>query len=108
MDPEVGHDEVGGCSHSDNDRLDLMRPSARWRRTRVPTTDEPDKLLSRFRDKRGAGDGVRTRDIQLGKLALYQLSYTRTVGLKADNDHKGYHSMERTSMFARALWLCQV
>ena len=25
----------------------------------------------------GAGDGGRTRDIQLGKLALYQLSYTR-------------------------------
>ncbi len=24
-----------------------------------------------------AGDGGRTRDIQLGKLALYQLSYTR-------------------------------
>jgi hypothetical protein len=26
---------------------------------------------------RGAGDGVRTRDIQLGKLTLYQLSYSR-------------------------------
>lgn len=25
----------------------------------------------------GAGDGVRTHDIQLGKLALYQLSYPR-------------------------------
>ena|GEM_PF-2854870 len=25
----------------------------------------------------GAGDEVRTRDIQLGKLTLYQLSYTR-------------------------------
>jgi hypothetical protein len=24
-----------------------------------------------------AGDGTRTRDIQLGKLTLYQLSYTR-------------------------------
>ena len=24
-----------------------------------------------------AGDGIRTRDIQLGKLVLYQLSYTR-------------------------------
>lgn len=30
-------------------------------------------LLSLFR----AGDEVRTRDIQLGKLTLYQLSYTR-------------------------------
>jgi hypothetical protein len=27
-----------------------------------------------------AGDGTRTRDIQLGKLTLYQLSYTRWVG----------------------------
>ena len=25
----------------------------------------------------GAGDGIRTRDPQLGKLMLYQLSYTR-------------------------------
>ena len=25
----------------------------------------------------GAGDGVRTRDPELGKLVLYQLSYTR-------------------------------
>ncbi len=29
------------------------------------------------RRKLGAGDGVRTRDIQLGKLTLYQLSYAR-------------------------------
>ena len=27
----------------------------------------------------GAGDGIRTRDIQLGRLELYQLSYTRDV-----------------------------
>src|SRR5262249_3095713 len=26
----------------------------------------------------GAGDGSRTRDLQFGKLMLYQLSYTRT------------------------------
>jgi hypothetical protein len=26
-----------------------------------------------------AGDGTRTRDIQLGKLTLYQLSYTREI-----------------------------
>jgi hypothetical protein len=28
-------------------------------------------------EERGAGDGVRTRDIQLGKLTLCQLSYSR-------------------------------
>jgi hypothetical protein len=27
----------------------------------------------------GAGDGTRTRDVQLGRLELYQLSYTRNV-----------------------------
>ena len=27
----------------------------------------------------GAGNGARTRDIKLGKLALYQLSYARPV-----------------------------
>ncbi len=29
----------------------------------------------------GAGDETRTRDIQLGRLALYQLSYSRDTGL---------------------------
>ena len=28
-------------------------------------------------EKNGAGEGARTLDIQLGKLMLYQLSYTR-------------------------------
>ena len=30
----------------------------------------------------GAGDGIRTRDIDLGKVALYQLSYSRLGKLK--------------------------
>ena len=29
----------------------------------------------------GAGNGIRTRDIQLGRLTLYQLSYSRAVPL---------------------------
>ncbi len=32
----------------------------------------------------GAGDETRTRDIQLGRLKLYQLSYSRTRKLLAD------------------------
>jgi hypothetical protein len=32
-----------------------------------------------LRVKAGAGDGIRTRDIDLGKVALYQLSYSRTL-----------------------------
>ena len=43
----------------------------------------------------GAGDGIRTRDIDLGKVALYQLSYSRfnpliLVGVRlAVNDSTG-------------------
>ena len=38
-------------------------------------TQKPDQLWSSF----GAGDEIRTRDPQLGKLMLYQLSYTRNT-----------------------------
>ena len=34
---------------------------------------------SQVSEKIGAGNGVRTRDIQLGKLTLYQLSYARAI-----------------------------
>ena len=36
---------------------------------------------------RGAGDGIRTRDIQLGRLELYQLSYTRLSRLRLPEPH---------------------
>ena len=39
------------------------------------STTEP--LEQFFIGENGAGDAIRTRDIQLGRLALYQLSYTR-------------------------------
>ena len=29
----------------------------------------------------GVGDGIRTRDVQIHSLALYQLSYTHRMGL---------------------------
>ena len=32
----------------------------------------------------GAGDEIRTRDPQLGRLMLYQLSYTRSIQLKEE------------------------
>jgi hypothetical protein len=34
-------------------------------------------VYSTARNKKRADDGLRTRDLQLGKLALYQLSYVR-------------------------------
>ena len=37
----------------------------------------------------GAGDGVRTRDIQLGKLTLCQLSYSRSGVAPADSVRPG-------------------
>jgi hypothetical protein len=33
--------------------------------------------MESHQSKTGAGDETRTRDINLGKVALYQLSYTR-------------------------------
>ena len=51
-------------------RVRFRRGSLRWRR----------RKSRRARELGGAGDGVRTRDIQLGKLTLYQLSYARRVG----------------------------
>ena len=41
--------------------------------------DEFIGYLSKNIQISGAGDGVRTRDPELGKLVLYQLSYTRIV-----------------------------
>jgi hypothetical protein len=36
-------------------------------------------FMARSREKNGAGDEIRTRDINLGKVALYQLSYSRSA-----------------------------
>ena len=36
-------------------------------------------VLRNHADLRRAGDGARTRDIKLGRLALYQLSYSRDI-----------------------------
>ena len=36
-----------------------------------------DKVNRRHKAKNGAGNEVRTRDLNLGKVALYQLSYSR-------------------------------
>ena len=40
------------------------------------STTEPLELIILLKYN-GAGDAIRTRDIQLGRLALYQLSYAR-------------------------------
>ncbi len=45
----------------------------------------PDRRRVRGGEQNGAGNGVRTRDLKLGKLALYQLSYARNreMGFKS-------------------------
>ena len=40
-------------------------------------TDTKGKLMLPFFDIPGAGNETRTRDLNLGKVALYQLSYSR-------------------------------
>ncbi len=41
------------------------------------------KHFEKVRRRIGAGDGIRTRDINLGKVALYQLSYSREGKLRS-------------------------
>ena len=48
----------------------------------LPRKCSTTELCGRFKDRRGkreggAGDRVRTGDVQLGRLTLYQLSYSR-------------------------------
>jgi hypothetical protein len=58
-------------------------PRARTRRgcraPRALRTSSPTRWRRRALSSSGAGDGTRTRDPELGKLMLYQLSYARTA-----------------------------
>ncbi len=59
-------------------RFELMTSSLPRRRS-TPELRGPE---SHSIMKRGAGDEARTRDPQLGRLMLYQLSYSRTNHFK--------------------------
>ena len=50
----------------------------------------------------GAGNEIRTRDLNLGKVALYQLSYSRK--LEKSNERAWYHfqNLERETRFELA------
>ena len=64
-------------------------PQAIWRKIRP--RKEADNLPRFPRDsgeRRKAGEGTRTLDIQLGKLALYQLSYARDFGECSTRDNR--------------------
>ena len=72
-------------SPESNQAANRLRGEARLARQRIvhlsPFTRQILGILARRRTAiqraRGAGDGIRTRDIQLGRLALYHLSYPR-------------------------------
>ena len=49
----------------------------------IQSIGQRDKSYIQPFTKTGAGDEIRTRDNQLGKLVLYQLSYTRLNTTKA-------------------------
>ncbi len=49
----------------------------------------------------GAGDGIRTRDPNLGKVVLYQLSYTREKRSGKDKDY--YPNFREKNQAARAI-----
>ena len=64
----------------------VPRPSTVLRQVDAPTAPKTGRMKSPShgrsrgqygRNFLGAGDGARTRDIDLGKVALYQLSYSR-------------------------------
>src|SRR5215468_1451895 len=56
----------------------------------------------------GAGNGIRTRDIQLGRLTLYQLSYSRLLLRSASGGWRGLDSNQRRRRAGRftvcSLW----
>jgi hypothetical protein len=51
-----------------------------------------------------AGDEARTRDIQLGRLTLYQLSYSRLVVLVVDGEGFEPSKRARGGFTVRSLW----
>jgi hypothetical protein len=53
------------------------------RRNVPPKTDSETRRATRTSS--GAGDGIRTHDVQLGRLTLYQLSYSRSEPAPAGN-----------------------
>lgn len=58
----------------------------RWQQP-VTTLQNPIRLRMGCQKRKStrAGEGIRTLDIQLGKLSLYQLSYTRKQTSKSSN-----------------------
>ena len=67
---------VPHCIHR-NSYIGIRNHLWRFPTERKAQTQKSPRLRSPAKKLYGAGNGARTRDIQLGKLTLYQLSYAR-------------------------------
>src|SRR4051812_10637363 len=77
-------------------------------KVRCPTARRRASGLGRPNDgKNGAGDGVRTRDLHLGKVTLYQLSHSRSeihCRLPGDGGAESQNRTGDTAIFSRVLY----
>jgi hypothetical protein len=64
-------------------------------------TESPRAPIARSR----AGNGIRTRDINLGKVALYQLSYSR-MGISNIRNHQHLCKHHKIALSLTALLPC--
>ena len=87
-------------------------PCFYWRRH--PDSNWGIKILQTFAlplgygaVKNGAVDEARTRDLHLGKVALYQLSYYRTLwclGAESNHRHANFQSAALPTELPRQIW----
>ena len=64
------------------DRLENSATSPQQSATQAqPPQEGPKDDQADMVENIGVGDGVRTRDVQIHSLALYQLSYTHRIGV---------------------------
>ena len=66
----------------------------------------PERSVAALGSHLGAGNGIRTRDTELGKLVLYQLSYARltyshsiTDGSRVRPIYRRHNSLRRSASF---------
>ncbi|MEY2875426.1 MAG: hypothetical protein RLZZ373_2797 [Pseudomonadota bacterium] len=83
--------------------IEPVRPLSGKRRILSPQClpiSPPGRLISPRQDKTGAGNETRTRDLNLGKVALYQLSYSR---IQLHGSDSGGAEWSRTTLHGFAI-----
>src|ERR1700693_1086786 len=101
-------------SHTMGYRINAIKANGQHRRKRITNSRKLSTACIRFgireltgicsrRD--GAGDGIRTRDINLGKVALYQLSYSRiaTASLQSRLANRVFFRLGNRILLSRAM-----